>query len=124
MVGKKVKKSHQPVIVVGDLNDVAWSYTTDLFLKTSELLDPRKGRGFFNSFHAKYFFLRFPLDHVFCTEHFSLVKMKRLRSCGSDHFPMFVSLQYDPVADAENEPESADVEEQQTAERKIQEDTR
>lgn len=110
LVAKKARESEFPVIVIGDLNDVAWSYTTELFSKISELLDPRKGRGFFNSFNAKYFFLRFPLDHVFCSADFSLTHIERMKSCGSDHFPMFIDLQYDPKAIAENEIPEADAE--------------
>ncbi|RZK12679.1 MAG: endonuclease, partial [Flavobacterium sp.] len=90
MVGKSAKDCELPVIVMGDLNDVAWSYTTELFGKISGLLDPRRGRGFFNSFNAKYFFLRFPLDHIFCSTDFALSGIKRMQSCGSDHFPMYV----------------------------------
>lgn len=119
IVGKKAKACNCPVIVIGDLNDVAWSYTTELFGKVSGLLDPRRGRGFFNSFHAKYFFLRFPLDHIFCSSDFALTSLKRLDSCGSDHFPMFVDLQYNPAAEKYNEEPKATVEERHLADEKI-----
>jgi endonuclease/exonuclease/phosphatase (EEP) superfamily protein YafD len=92
VVGKEAKVSEVPVIVAGDLNDVAWSYTTELFMKVSGLLDPRRGRGFYNTFHAKHWFLRWPLDHIFCSEHFQLTSMKRLSAMGSDHFPILISL--------------------------------
>lgn len=108
MVGKSAKDCKLPVIVMGDLNDVAWSYTTSLFGKISGLLDPRRGRGFFNSFNAKYFFLRFPLDHIFCSADFALAGIKRMESCGSDHFPMCVNLQFNPVVGQFNEKPVAD----------------
>lgn len=108
MVAEIANKCQLPVIVMGDLNDVAWSYTTELFGKISGLLDPRRGRGFFNSFNAKYFFLRFPLDHIFCSDDFTLSSIKRMKSCGSDHFPMCVNLQYDPRAENLNSHPVAD----------------
>ena len=119
LVAEKAKQSDLPVVVIGDLNDVAWSYTTDLFSKISGLLDPRKGRGFYNSFNAKYFFLRFPLDHIFCSTDFSLTAIRRMNSCGSDHFPMCVNLQYDPAIVTEHEEPVATPEEEELAEEKI-----
>lgn len=44
--GQELADEKRPVIICGDLNDVAWSPTTRLFLRTSGLLDPRRGRGF------------------------------------------------------------------------------
>lgn len=92
LVEQKTKADKIPTIVAGDLNDVAWSYTTELFLKISGLLDPRRGRGFFSSFHAQYPFARWPLDHVFCSGHFRLQSMRRLEGIGSDHFPISLQL--------------------------------
>ncbi|RDX35346.1 endonuclease [Kangiella sp. HD9-110m-PIT-SAG06] len=99
MVAKNIEKtcdSHQPVIITGDMNDVAWSRTTRLFRKISGLLDPRIGRGIFNTFHAKYWFMRWPLDHLFHSEHFTLDKITRLPAYGSDHFALYTQLSLEP----------------------------
>ncbi len=108
VVGRHVDNRPDPVIVAGDLNDVAWSYTTDLFQRISGLLDPRRGRGMYNSFHAGMPFLRFPLDHIFHSEHFRLVRLERLQKFGSDHFPLFIELSYQPDAIDSHEAPQAD----------------
>jgi len=118
LVADLAKASLIPVIVAGDLNDVAWSHTTELFLKMSGLLDPRHGRGFFNSFHAHYPFLRFPLDHAFSSEHFKLREIRRLSNFGSDHFPIYLKLQYEVQAADQQEPLHPDADEVQEAEEK------
>jgi endonuclease/exonuclease/phosphatase (EEP) superfamily protein YafD len=87
-----------PTIVAGDLNDVAWSPTSQLFVRLSGLLDPRAGRGFYNSYNANNPLFRYPLDHVFHSKHFTLVRLQRLPSIGSDHFPILIELQYDEEA--------------------------
>lgn len=92
IIGREAKECPHPVIVFGDLNDVAWSHTTRLFLRTSGLLDPRRGRGMFSTFHARYPFLRWPLDHFFVSGHFRLVDMRVEHNVGSDHFPISLSV--------------------------------
>lgn len=113
------EKEKLPVIVMGDLNDVAWSYVTDLFRKTSGLLDPRRGRGFYSTFSAKYWFMRFPLDYIFSSADFGLESMKRMPQMGSDHFPMFISLQYNPSLEKIQEMPEANPEERKEAMKKL-----
>lgn len=96
LVARSLEAEDGPTIVTGDLNDVAWSPTTRLFRKTSRLLDPRVGRGMFNSFHALHWFARWPLDHFFHSDHFRVQRIARLPGMGSDHFPVLLELQYHP----------------------------
>ena len=121
LVGRDIDAENDSILVIGDLNDVAWSRTTRLFQKLSGLMDPRKGRGFFNTFNANYFLLRWPLDHVFHTKDFTLIEIARERKIGSDHFPMYINLNFEPSAEAINEETDFPAqEEEEWAEEKIQ----
>ncbi len=103
MVGKHIKEQEQTAILAGDLNDVAWSKTTRRFQRISGLLDPRIGRHFINTFHVKYPFLRWALDHIFHSACFTVVDIKRMPSIGSDHFPVMTTLQYEPKETSKQE---------------------
>lgn len=106
-VARLVTEETLPTIVCGDLNDVAWSHTTRLFQRMSRLLDPRVGRGFFNTFDARYWFMRWPLDHLFHDARFALVSMRRLPNIGSDHFPIIFQFALtDGTGDARRPPEN------------------
>ncbi|MEO7319548.1 MAG: endonuclease/exonuclease/phosphatase family protein [Chthoniobacteraceae bacterium] len=98
LVATEIAERGVPALVVGDFNDVAWSHTTRLFQRLGRLLDPRVGRGLFNTFHAQHPLMRYPLDHVFHTRHFSLAGLERLPDFGSDHFPMFAAPVFQPDA--------------------------
>lgn len=96
IIGKQVRQSGRPSIVCGDLNDVAGSTVNRLFQNMSGLLDPRIGRGLYNT-HPTYLpIARAPVDHVFHSKELRLIKLERLPHVGSDHFPIFVTLSYEP----------------------------
>lgn len=119
-VAKEIEQEEQPAIVVGDLNDVAWSYTTRLFQKISGCLDPRVGRSQLSTFPADFPFMRFPLDHVFASDDFRLIKLERLPHVGSDHFPVFVHLQFDAMAPALQEEPEVEAEDRELVEEKLE----
>lgn len=95
-IAKLSLNSSYPVIVIGDFNDVAWSETTSLFSKFSGLLDLRKGRGFFSTYNAKSWIMRWPLDHIFSSPDFRVLDVQRGNKTGSDHFPFYTRLSLEP----------------------------
>ena len=121
VVGRGIRDAgDRPTVVAGDLNDVAWSATTELFVRLSGLLDPRVGRGFYNSFHADKLYLRYPLDHVFHSNHFTLTDLRLLPHIGSDHFPVLIELCLEPAARGEQPKPRADAADEEEADDKLQ----
>ena len=121
VVGRAIRAAgDRPTVVAGDLNDVAWSPTTELFVRLSGLLDPRVGRGFYNSFHAEKIYLRYPLDHVFHSRHFTLTDLRCLPPIGSDHFPVLIELCYEPDAALEQPKPHADAGDEKDADEKLE----
>lgn len=121
LVGKEIKEKNEPALLIGDLNDVAWSRTTRMFSHVSGMLDPRCGRGMFSTYNAKHFLLRWPLDHIFLTTHFTLKGIKRLTFFGSDHFPILATVCYNPAHAPEHDKPHADEQEKQDADETIAE---
>ncbi len=113
LVARKINKNNRSTLVIGDFNDVPWSKAALTFRRISRLIDVRTGRGPYNTFNAKIPLLRFPLDQIFASEDFKLNKLKVLPGIGSDHFPVYCSLQYHPPAQKHQdgpEPEAGDQE--------------
>ncbi|TVZ50982.1 endonuclease/exonuclease/phosphatase family protein [Dokdonia sp. Hel_I_53] len=102
IVGKICRESKDATVVCGDLNDVVWSKTSRLFTKITGYHDPRVGRGLYPSFHANYWLLRFPLDHLFYSKDLHVTKMNRLETFGSDHFAMYYEIAF-PLKDTDVE---------------------
>ncbi|MBW4961405.1 endonuclease/exonuclease/phosphatase family protein [Sulfitobacter sp. CW3] len=122
MTGIEAGKDDLPVVVTGDLNDVAWSAPTRRFQRLSGLLDPRVGRGFYNTFHAGIPLLRWPLDHLFHSSEFRLIRMDRLRHIGSDHFPILFSLALTNIKKANSTPEPSDASERDEVKEIVEEE--
>jgi endonuclease/exonuclease/phosphatase (EEP) superfamily protein YafD len=95
-VGIEIKRRNRPAVLLGDLNDVAWSPTTSEFKTAGALLDPRRGRGFFNTYPAGIPGFRYPLDYIFHTSHFSVCDMRVLPRYQSDHLPLIATLLLNP----------------------------
>jgi endonuclease/exonuclease/phosphatase (EEP) superfamily protein YafD len=121
-IGIEAEKDPLPAIVTGDLNDVAWSETTRRFQRLSGLLDPRVGRGFYNTFSATMPWMRWPLDHLFHDPKFRLVEMCRLPKIGSDHFPMWFVLALAETEKSVSEPGECDPEERKEVKEMIAEE--
>lgn len=121
LIARDIENAPYPVVVAGDFNDVAWSRTTKLFQEISSLLDPRVGRGFYNTFHAQYPILRWPLDHIFHSNHFKLIRIERLPNIDSDHFPIYIELSFAPENEYEQEEPKPDDNTQEEAAEIIQE---
>lgn len=110
LVGREIATAAEPngskptsAVVLGDLNDVGWSRTTNLFQEVSGLLDPRKGRGIYPTFNAHSWCWRYPLDHLFHSDDFRVAEIRTLPDIGSDHFPLLVELSHEPSAAEQQE---------------------
>lgn len=121
IIGKRIRETHRPTIVAGDLNDVGWSDTSKLFRKYSGLVDPRQGRGLFNTYSVFVPLLRYPLDHIFYSREFGLLSLKKLRDVGSDHFPLLIGVSYEPDDDNTENLERTDAGEESEVKEKIHE---
>lgn len=82
------RHSDHPVVVMGDFNDVAWSWSTTRFKHHGRFLDPRTGRGLMCSFDARHPILRFPIGQMYVTRGIRIASYDPCNGIGSDHFPL------------------------------------
>lgn len=54
--------------------------------------DPRIGRGLYPTYKTDSRLMRWPIDHVFATHSFQVLKYEKLPDVGSDHFPVLATL--------------------------------
>lgn len=62
--------------------------------------------------------MRRSLDHLFHSAHFTLKELRRLPSKGSDHFPLFTSLQFNPESAPEQDGLDANADDEARAQAK------
>ena len=120
IIAKKIRESKNPTIVADDMNDVGWSVTSKLFRKYSGLVDPREGRGLYNTYNVSLPLLRYPLDHIFYSRVFGLFILEKLEDLGSDHFPLLIGLNYEPDTDNTKGLEKTNAGEESEVEEKIE----
>ena len=107
IIAKKSLENTLPIIVFGDFNDVAWSETSQLFKRVSQLLDSRIGRGLYNTYSAESYLMKWPLDHIFTSTEFRLKRMEVRKDIASDHYPLYTEFTYEPSISFEQKPEKA-----------------
>jgi hypothetical protein len=66
----------------------------------------------FNTFHAGFPVIRWPLYHLFHSSHFLLSSIERMPPIGSDHFALLTELQYVPSAGAKQDGLGVDADDQ------------
>lgn len=91
-IAEHVKEVNRPTIVTGDFNDVPWAFTIREFRKISGFNDLRVGRGLYNTFDTKSWWLRFPIDHFYLSPKLELVEFADPITFSSDHKALFVRL--------------------------------
>ena len=123
-VGRRIRQTKTPTILAGDLNDVPWSKTLRLFRKMSNTIDPRRGRGFYNTFSAHIPCCRYPLDFFQFNSEFRVVEFHREEKIGSDHFPLYIKLDMEPDNRNTDNPYTLDGEARHDAEEIIQQENR
>lgn len=96
--GREIVQGGGAAVLAGDLNDVPWSSTIQLFQRVGGMRDPRVGRGLYPTYETGRPLLSWPIDHVFASPAFSVIDYRTLPDVGSDHYPVLATLCHDPPA--------------------------
>ncbi|WP_093420996.1 endonuclease/exonuclease/phosphatase family protein [Tranquillimonas alkanivorans] len=100
----QAEAAESPAILAGDFNAVPWEETNRRAARLGGLLDPRHGRGLFNTFKVGNPLIEWPLDQVLFQEELALVSFEVLPGFGSDHRPVRAELCLHPDAAAMQTP--------------------
>ncbi len=87
------KNSGRSLAVVGDLNATPWNGRFRELLRDSGLMDARKGFGIQSTWLAMFWPFAIPIDHCLISGDLRVTRFTTLRSIGSDHFPVLVTIE-------------------------------
>lgn len=94
----KVRETNGDKIIMGDFNVTPFSIFYRLFLYWTDTHNAADGFGFFRTWDADYFPLRFWIDHILYQGGLIPVDFRTLDSSGSDHLPVMAEFQLSPAA--------------------------
>ncbi|WP_194777692.1 endonuclease/exonuclease/phosphatase family protein [Pararhodonellum marinum] len=90
ILNEHIQNSPHPVIIMGDFNDVPFSYTYFTFRKILDNAFEKGGKGFGFTFNRVLVFLR--IDHIFNDMDLEVIQFKTHKEVDySDHFPISAS---------------------------------
>lgn len=94
------REAATPVVVIGDLNVTMWSPSYSTFIRSSGLVDARRGFGILPTWPTTSPFIKIPLDHCLVSPSIGVRAIRTGPHVGSDHLPVIVDL-YIPPAKAQ-----------------------
>lgn len=102
VLSEHIKNSPYPVILVGDFNDVPYSYTYFALKSILKNAFEEAGRGFGFTYNKVLFFLR--IDHIFYHDSLDITSFKTHREVDySDHYPVSATFEIKKSADEGSE---------------------
>ncbi|GGF51001.1 endonuclease/exonuclease/phosphatase family protein [Echinicola rosea] len=100
LLAEHIKNSPYPSILMGDFNDVPYSYTYFTIRSILENSFESAGKGFGFTFNKVLFFLR--IDNIFYHPSLTPLRFNTLREVDySDHYPIKTVFGLDPLVDKE-----------------------
>ncbi|GGZ37760.1 endonuclease [Echinicola pacifica] len=103
VLAQHVKNSPYPSIVMGDFNDVPYSYTYFSLRSFMDNAFESAGKGFGFTFNKVLFFLR--IDNIFYDQRLAPLEFNTLREVDySDHYPIRAKFRIAPLLPSKEEP--------------------
>lgn len=95
-IGRRAAASETPCLVVGDLNATPWCEAFRGLVADGRLRDSAAGRGIQNTWNARLWAPRIPIDHILVSPDVTVLDRRVGPDVGSDHFPVEARLVVPP----------------------------